>query len=129
MNHLLYFCQLKCSPLFYFSMKEIAEMAMVWFVHTNRMGADGQLPVGRAAVTGMMTKGEVLYEALCFNIFCNMKECKTAICSNSVVTVVVCWVEKQDFCGDSLFFGQPACLQKLNYFVGMLVLQLMTSHE
>lgn len=64
MNHLLYFCQLKSSPQIYFSMKEIAEMAMVWSVHTNRMGAAGGLPVGRAAVTGMMTTWEVLYEAL-----------------------------------------------------------------
>lgn len=69
MNHLLYFCQLKYSPQFYFSMKEIAEMAMVWFVHTSRMGAAGGLPVGRAAVTGMMTKGEVLYEALSVLIY------------------------------------------------------------
>lgn len=64
MNHLLYFCQLKSSPRFYLSMKEIAEVAMVWFVHANRMGGVGGLPVGRAAVTGMMTKGEVLYGAL-----------------------------------------------------------------
>lgn len=64
MNHLLHFCQLKSSPQFYFSMKEIAEMAMVWFVHTNGMGAAVGLPVGRAAATAMMSTGEVLCEAL-----------------------------------------------------------------
>lgn len=70
MNHLLFSCQLKSSPQFYFSMKEIAEMLMVGSVHTNRMGAAGGLPVGRAAVSGMMTMWEVLYETpsvlMCF---------------------------------------------------------------
>lgn len=70
MNHLFYFCQLKSSPQLYFSMKGIAEMEMVWFVHTNRMGAAGGLPVGRAAATGMMTVGKVLYEALSVLICC-----------------------------------------------------------
>lgn len=69
MNHLLHFCQLKSSPQFYFSMKETAEMVMVWFVHTNGIGAAVGLPVGRAAVTAVMSTGEVLYEALSVLIY------------------------------------------------------------
>lgn len=29
----------------------------------------------------------------------------------------------------SLFFGQPMCLGEVNYYVGVLVLQLITTHE
>lgn len=50
-------------------MKEIAEIVMVQSVNTNRMGAAGWLPVGKAAVTRMVTKREVIYEALSVLIY------------------------------------------------------------
>lgn len=58
-----------------------------------------------------------------------MKECKTAICSNSVVTMVLCWKEKKDFCGDRQSLQPASVSRKVNYFVGILVLLLITSHK